>query len=603
MSCLRVFLLMLVTLMAVLMSAACVGCTSYTEITLDSDLAIYTRGVVAADHALGSQAGLRMLQKGGNAFDAAVATSFCQAVVRPYSCGLGGGGFMLYHLNADQLQNNLDYALDVESQAAGVIVYREVAPSTVGSDYYVNITDVDNASRFGHHAVAVPGTVAGLLFALQTYGTLDRKTILEPAIKAAEDGFPIDAHYLNAALRTIKRFENDPALKERFPQESYEYLWHTFLCDGTPELGDIIRQPALANTLQLISSQGEAVFYHGEIADAITAVCPQINIDDLKQYKVEQTTPLTSIAFGRTFVTMPPPSSGGLAMQQILGILERHWDIISPASPTDKRYTHILVEAMKHAFADRAEWLADTRFTHVPIKTLTSETYIDDLSRRIDETQTYEPVNYGSHAQISNDSGTSHISVIDQYGNAVACTETINLEFGSLLVIPKYGIILNNEMDDFLTIPGKPNAFGLTQSDRNLPCPGKRPLSSMSPTIVLGSDGAVEAVAGASGGPRIITSTLQVLLNAILFKMDAVDAVAQPRLHHQWLPNAIYFEKMWTDEIAEQHLRDLGHQIRRRADIGNVQLIMRTTQNDDKSKDIGYTAACDPRKGGSPAGW
>jgi len=300
---------------------------------------------------------------------------------------------------------------------------------------------------------------------------------------------------------------------------------------------------------------------------------------------------------------MPPPSSGGLAMQQILGILERQWETLSPNSPVDKRYVHTLVEAMKHAFADRAEWLADTKFTDVPMATLISESYIDELASRIDYTSTFESEHYGLHTQVPNDSGTSHISVVDQFGNAVACTETINLEFGSLLVIPKYGIVLNNEMDDFLTIPGKSNAFGLTQSDRNLPCPGKRPLSSMSPTIVLSNDGAVEAVAGASGGPRIITSTLQVLLNAMLFRMSAVDSVSQPRLHHQWLPNAIYLEEIWSDEITEQHLRDLGHQIRRRADIGNVQLILSVTQNDDNNSDRGYTAACDPRKGGSPAGW
>jgi len=295
-----------------------------------------------------------------------------------------------------------------------------------------------------------------------------------------------------------------------------------------------------------------------------------------------------------------------MAMQEIFGIVERHWDEVSHTSSSDPEYDHLLVEAMKHAFADRAEWLADDRFADVPTARLTSDGYIDELSSRFDPGRTLDSSSYGSRrsdgqgdssAQGIEDHGTSHLSVIDQWGNAVACTETINLEFGSLFVIPEYGIVMNNEMDDFLTKPGEANAFGLTQSDRNLPARGKRPLSSMSPTIVLDGDGGeVVAVVGASGGPRIITGTLQVLMNGLVFEMNARDGVGEARLHHQWMPNAVYVEGGWTDEASIGVLKEKGHEIRRRRDIGNVQLILRSRDG------AGYEAASDPRKGGEPAG-
>jgi len=564
-----------------LLLTACTTANTPPQTTIPT----YHRGIIAADHEIGSQAGLEMLKLGGNAVDAAVATSFCQAVVRPYSCGLGGGGFMLIHLAPHEKTPAQNTALN----------YRETAPSTVGPTYYVNLK-IEKASRYGPHASGIPGTVAGLLHALETYGTLDRATVLAPAIRAAESGFPIDDHYVQAVHNVLNRLEKHPEIRNLIEPDRFQYLYDRFFFDGQPESGQILRQPELAKTLRTIADEGASAFYTGHIAESLTKACPQITTDDLAEYSVQTTKPLIATRFNRRFLTMPPPSSGGIATLQILGILEHHSNELTHMSHNEAPYIHLITEAMKHAFADRAQWLADPNYVNIPITQLLDNDYIAELNARIDPTQTYDPPHYGSRADTANDAGTSHLSVIDRWGNAVACTETINLEFGSLNTIPELGIILNNEMDDFVTEPGEPNAFGLVQSDRNLPAPGKRPLSSMSPTIVLDADGHVELIAGASGGPRIITGTLQVILNSILFDMNSIEAVAQPRFHHQWLPNTLWFEKAWPNESVLRTLQSLGHEIKHRTSIGNVQLIQ-------SNNDGAATAASDPRKGGKPAGW
>ncbi|MFG0331567.1 MAG: gamma-glutamyltransferase [Phycisphaerales bacterium] len=569
-----------------ILAGALGGCEAPSRIT-DSEPdsgRVFSRGVVAADHRIASEAGLEMLKLGGNAIDAAVATSFTLAVTRPFSCGIGGGGFMVIHLVADD---------DVPSRSAA-LVYRERAPSMVGPMYYANL-GVDEASRYGRHASGVPGTVAGLLHALASYGRLDRTVVLAPAIRAAEEGFLTDDAYVAAATTVVERFAERPELIESIGRERYEWFCGRFLMDGSPRAGEIIRQPELAATLRLIAQNGAAAFYVGPIAEAIEEATDTLTTEDLARYEVEERRPLEGEILGRRVLVMPPPSSGGIAMLQIFGILERHQIALNSARWNGPSYAHLVIEAMKHAFADRAEWLADDAFAPVPIDKLLDPVYLDELAARIDADRTFNLDHYGSRAPAGDDHGTSHLSVIDAEGNAVACTETINLEFGSLNVVPEYGIILNNEMDDFLTIPGQPNAFGLTQSDRNLPAPGKRPLSSMSPTIVIGADGRVELVAGASGGPRIITGTLQVVLNLLLFVDDPQAAVAAPRFHHQWAPNAVYLEDRWVDDETRSYLEDRGHEIRRRDGVGVVQVITR--------RGDGYSAASDPRKGGEPAGW
>ncbi|MCC6908838.1 MAG: gamma-glutamyltransferase [Phycisphaerales bacterium] len=545
---------------------------------------VYPHAVVAADHAIASQAGLDMLRRGGNAVDAAVATSFCLAVVRPYSCGLGGGGFMLVHIASDA---------PMPSQSVA-ITYRETAPAAVGPDYYVQL-DAPGASRYGPHAVGVPGTVAGLMTALENYGTLDRATVLKPAIEAAEHGFAIDADYVASAQEVIDEIREHPEWIDLVGADRFEWFYHRFLFDGEPKVGQTLRQPELARTLRLIARDGAPVFYAGEIGQAVASTCPQMSAEDLAQYEPRLSQPLRGTFRGRTVLAMPLPSSGGIATLETLGILDRRWTDLQETAPGSPPYIHLVVEAMKHAFADRAEWLGDERFANVPATSLISDTYLDVLARRIDPRRTQPPGSYGSREQLPIDTGTSHFGVVDQWGNAVACTETINLSFGSLLPVPEYGFMLNNEMDDFLTIPGERNAFGLQQSQRNLPEGGKWPLSSMSPTIVLGEDGGVEIVVGASGGPRIISATLQTLLDVVLHDSSAPEAVSAPRFHHQWMPDVLQFEDCWTDSATMDAMREFGHEIGRREDVGVVQLIRRSG--------VGWSAASDPRKGGAPAGW
>lgn len=566
------------------------GCASTQtpqQPSVDAD-PIFTRGVVAADHLLASQAGLEMLQKGGNAVDAAVATSFCLAVVRPYSCGLGGGGFMLIHL-----------APTDDSPARQLaITYRETSPAAVDRTYYVDLDD-PLASQIGPHAVATPGTVAGLLHALETHGTLDRATVLAPAIRAAIDGFAVDAGYVAAARAVLARLDRNPALVDSIGPDRAQWFRQTFLFDGQPEVGRVLRQPQLARTLERIARDGAQAFYAGPIAADIVNACPQIIPYDLAMYEPCVSAPLRGSFQNRTILAMPPPSSGGVAMLQILGLLERRADLIDKknATSTSPDYIHTMAEAMKHAFADRARFLADDRFTPVPISMLLSDAYLQQRAARINADQTFSPEFYAPPTSLLEDGGTSHLSVVDQWGNAVACTETINLEFGSLTAVPEHGFILNNEMDDFLTIPGRPNAFGLTQSDRNLPQPGKWPLSSMSPTIVLDPNGKVEIVVGASGGPRIISASLQVMLNVIWHNNSARQAVTAPRFHHQWMPNVLQFESDWENQSVFDALQRRGHEITKRDNVGVVQLVRRSPTG------IGYSAASDPRKGGQSAGW
>lgn len=544
----------------------------------------YDHAAVAASHAVASRAGLEMLEKGGNAVDAAVATSFCLSVVRPMSCGIGGGGFMVIY-------NPRKGSTDNEPEAVA-INYRETSPAAVDRDYYVKLNR-DGASRFGVHASGVPGTVAGLLYALEHYGTLDRATVLAPAIRAAEKGFIADAYHLAAVRSLMKRRESDPDIRE-----TSAYYYRQMCLEGNVKIGDTVRNPDQARALRLIAADGGEVFYRGEIARAIVSMMRSrngsISQADLAGYEPRVMEPLIGTFRGHQVISMPPPSSGGIAMQQILGILDRRLDDIDDLSPTNPAYVHLLTEAMKHAFADRAEWLADSAFVEVPIERLTSAAYIKGLAESISMTRTQDRFAYGSVTPMPDDGGTSHLSVVDENGMAVACTETINLGFGSMVVVPGFGFALNNQMDDFTTIPGKPNAFGLLQSNKNLPQPGKRPLSSMSPTIVV-TDGKVRLVAGAAGGPRIITATTQCLLNCLLFDMTPGEAIDAPRFHHQWMPEKLNFENRWDQPRTISALRAFGHETNHTGSIGVAQLIQVAPD--------GVHAASDPRGGGRPAGY
>ncbi len=556
----------------------------------------YRSYAVAADHHRASAAGAEMLALGGNAVDSAVAASFTLSVVRPFSCGIGGGGFMVISIPDGSTGQRIERA----------ICYRETAPiAAVPTVYEANANP--RASLDGGMACGVPGTVAGLLYALETYGTLDRATVMAPAIRAAREGFAVDHAYLSAASSAAERIGESDRARERFA-----FTWERLLGKGQLELGDIILNPELGALLEAIARDGGDAFYQGDSAAAIREA---VNRDarlsgfeegewfvhqDFESPVVEDGEPIFVAFQGKRALLMPPPSSGGIAIGQILSLADRRgFDALCERSDRGA-YAHELTEAFQFAFADRARFLADARFSEVPVAELLGGSRLDRFAERIDPDRTFEPSYYGSADQIGNDDGTSHISVVDQWGGAVACTETINTAFGSLVAVPGLGFCLNNEMDDFTTRRGEPNVYGLRQSNANLPQPGKRPLSSMSPVIAVGEDGSL-VVVGASGGPRIITATVQALFNVLMRGMNAEEAVRAKRLHHQWLPSVLEVESGFSESARESgqavadRLRELGHEVEWTQKSAVVQMVVRRTNGS-------IEAASDPRKGGRPAG-
>ena len=506
-------------------------------------------GLVVADSELASAAGMEILKRGGNAVDAAIATALALSVVDQASSGLGGGGFMVIYRAKDKKS----FALD----------FRETAPAASRREQYVrDDKPVPSLSLTGGLAVAVPSEVAGLVEAQKRFGTLPLKTVAAPAIKLARQGFPLDS-----TLRIA--IERQQAAMKRFPE-----LGKIYLAEGAvPAEGFLIRQPALAETLKEIAEKGAAVFYQGWIGEAIVETVQKaggvMTVEDLKNYKAVWREPLIGSYRGDTVIAMPPPSSGGLAILQMLNVLEGYKvDQLAPDSPA---YLHLLAETMKHAFADRAQFLGDPDFVHVPIRKLTAKEYADWVRGRISPQRTYPPAYYGFYNYSAEKGGTTHFSVIDGFGNAVSCTQTVNTRFGSKLLEPRTGIVLNNEMDDFAIHPGVGNAYGLVGNEANSLRPNKRPLSSMAPTIIL-RGGRPELVVGAAGGPRIITATLQTILNVLDFHMPVGTAVETPRIHHQWLPDRLNVEVKIPAE-ARKELEKRGHTLRQQTELGVVQAI------------------------------
>lgn len=544
---------------------------------------VYQEIAIAADHAASSAAGLEVYAAGGNVVDVAAAVGFAQAVVRPASSGLGGGGFMVIW--------------DASQQKAVAIDYRERAPAAATRDMYLDESGeaVAQLSRMGHLAVAVPHQVAGLCYAVKHYGKLELAQVMAPAIRLAREGVPLDPHSVAVRRGVIERMERHPELEKRFPA-----LVDLYLNDGkVPEVGDLFISP-IADILAAIAKEGPSAFYQGPAAEALVREIQQgggiITMEDLSGTKATERKALVADFAGGKVVSMPPPSSGGVALIEILNILEA-FETEQPkfAEPLHENdsvlFRHVLTEAMKHAFADRATYLGDPDYTEIPVETLISREYARKLASRIKRDHT-RPLKYYGRAMPIEDAGTTHFSVIDAEGNAVACTETVNLAFGSKVVVPETGVVLNDEMDDFAAKPGTPNAFGLVQSEHAAIGPGRRPLSSMTPTIFV-RDGKAVASLGASGGPRIITATLQVLLNVTRFDMLPRAAVRAPRQHHQWLPNVLLMEPELFEEF-QRDLEKLGHEVERRGAIGTCQIVTRRAD--------GLRAASDPRKGGAPAG-
>jgi gamma-glutamyltranspeptidase/glutathione hydrolase len=542
-------------------------------------LARGTGGMVASDSPEASRIGAATLEAGGNAFDAAVATSFALGVARPHSTGLGGGGFMVAYL-ADR---DRFVALD----------FRETAPGDATPERYQRLfadrNDGPSPSVYGGNAIGTPGLLAGLEEIATRFGTRPLADLIEPAAKLAEEGFAADENHCDAVKSALKNFEKWPDLKRR-----HAAIYKTLLNNGTsPAVGDKIKRPALARALRTIATNGIGSFYYGEIAFAITRAVRSndgsLDAADLRAYRTRERNPIY-IPYGEyEIVSMPPPSSGGVCLAEILNILN-YCSERSDLHPERDRH-HVLIEAMKHAFADRARYLGDPDFDRLNVDRLLDRTYAGELAWRINPRKTAILPDYGLTPP--DDRGTSHFCVVDKAGNVVALTETINGTFGSLVVAEPYGIILNNQMDDFLTVPGEPNLYGLVQNTPNLVGPGKRPLSSMSPTIVM-KDNKPVLVLGASGGPRIISSVLQVLLNVIDRDMPLDKAISEIRVHHQWKPNEVFFDRQPSPELARD-LRQRGHEISQKTRGAVVQAIQIVNQPT-------LIGASDPRKGGRPAG-
>jgi len=527
-------------------------------------------GMVVAQEARAARIGLDVLRKGGNAVDAAVATAFAMAVTYPRAGNIGGGGYMVIHL----AQGNIDTTID----------YRETAPAAVTRDTFLDDKgEADPAkSRDSALAIGVPGTVAGLTLADAKYGSgkFTLAELLAPAIALARDGIPIEADVADSLPSVQGRLGRWPASAKIFLKPDGQTL----------AAGDTLLQRDLADTLATIARDGPRGFYEGAIADkianAVQAAGGVMTRDDLANYRPIERAPVRGSYRGYDIVSMPPSSSGGVVLLEILNILEGYRDLAAD----DARRAHLTVEAMKFAYADRATFLGDPASTEVPVERLISKDYAAEIRRGIDPEHARPAAEIRPTLPAPHEGrNTTHFSVVDGFGNAVSNTYTLNFSYGVGLVAEGTGILLNNELDDFAAKPGAPNAFGLTGGEANAPGPGKRPLSSMTPTIVL-KDGKPYVVTGSPGGSRIITAVLQVISNVIDRKLSITDAVAAPRLHNQWMPDEVLMERAFPPELVRA-LEQRGHHVVPAPPGTSANSIMVTPE--------GFVGAADPRTRGS----
>lgn len=511
-------------------------------------------GMVASQHELATQAGLQILKDGGNAIDAAVAVGFSLAVVLPRAGNLGGGGFMIVH--------------DAKSKDTKALNYREMAPAATHKDVYLDEEgNVDNQKiKFDYPASGVPGTVAGMVEALEKYGTMSLKEVMKPAIKLAEDGFPVTYNLAHLLKVMEPRLAKWPETKKIFYKEN-----------GEPyKLGETLKQKDLAWSLKRIAKKGAKAFYEGEIAERIAEDMKNnggyITMEDLKNYKVETMEPVWGEYKGHKICSMPPPSSGGVHIIQMLNILKQY--PLSYLGHNSAESIHLMAEAMKLAYADRSEHLGDPNFWEVPVEGITSQAYADMLQAKVNKwTSTPSEKIKPNKPQDYESDETTHYTVVDAAGNVVVNTYTLNFSFGNGIVAKGTGILLNNEMDDFAAKPGVPNAFGLLGGDANAVEAGKRPLSSMTPTIVFKDDKPYFAT-GSPGGSRIITTVLQVILNVIEHDMNVAEASHAPRIHHQWYPEVLFLEKGINMDTQRLLVEKKGYQIQFRSAMGSTQTIM-----------------------------
>jgi gamma-glutamyltranspeptidase/glutathione hydrolase len=529
--------------------------------------------MVSVQEAVAAEVGLQVLRDGGNAVDAGVAVALALAVTLPRAGNLGGGGFMMVH--------------DAETGETRAIDYREMAPASATRDMYLDADgNADSTlSRFHGLAVGVPGTVAGMQLALETYGTMTLEQAAAPAIRLAEDGILVTADLADSLKALEKRMKTWPATAAIFYKEDGSFY----------EPGDVLKQPDLAATLKKIAAEGPDGFYKGEVAEKIAASVQEaggsMTVEDLANYRAVIRAPVTGTYRGHEIVSMPPPSSGGTHIIQILNVMEGY--PIGFLGHNSSDTIHVMAEAMKRAYADRSEYLGDPDFVDVPVKALTSKDYAakirDGISlNRATPSATIKP---GKLAPYESDQ-TTHFSIVDKDGNAVSNTYTLNFSYGSGMTAAGTGVLLNNEMDDFSAKPGVPNAYGLIGGEANAVEPSKRPLSSMSPTIVL-KDGKPFLVTGSPGGSRIITTTLQVISNMIDHGMNVAEATHAARIHHQWLPDEIRVEDGGLSRDTVAALEAKGHTIAVKSVMGSTQSIHVDT---DKGLLLG---ASDPRRTGS----
>lgn len=522
-------------------------------------------GMVASEQGLATQVGLDILKQGGNAIDAAVAVGFALAVVLPNAGNIGGGGFMVLHDD----KTGKDVAID----------FREIAPTKASRDMYLDNQGnvIDGKSLFTHDASGVPGTVAGMEYALKKWGTMPLSKVLEPAIKLADKGFIVSdvlAQTLKEEKSTLGKWSASKAI---------------FFKNGEPlKSGDLLVQKDLAKSLRLIAKQGAKAFYQGEIATKIAKEMQShggtMTLEDLKAYKVVERQPIIGDYRGYKVVTMPPPSSGGVHLIEILNMLE-HYPIKEDGVNSAKNIHH-MAESMKLAYADRSEYLGDPDFVKIPVTGLTSKAYANERVKTIDDNKARLSSNIkpGKPQPYESDQ-TTHFSVMDKAGNAAAVTYTLNLNFGSGIVVEGTGILLNNEMDDFSVKPGVPNAFGLVGGTANAIEAKKRPLSSMTPTIVM-KNNKPWLVTGSPGGARIITTVLQSVVNTIDHEMNPAEAIITPRVHHQWLPDELRVEEGISPDTIKL-LQDKGHKVVTKAPMGRIQII--------QADDSGFYGYSDPR--------
>jgi gamma-glutamyltranspeptidase / glutathione hydrolase len=528
-------------------------------------------GMVVSSDPLATQAGVEILQAGGNAVDAAVAVGFALAVTYPFAGNIGGGGFMMVR---------------VVGEPPVMIDYREEAPGHATRDMYMDKQGrlIPDASIVGALAAGVPGTVAGLATAEQKYGKLGLVRVMEPAIRLAREGFPV-SYYLSQSLKKHQK------LLSKFTASNRIFLRNGNLYQP----GEIFQQPDLARTLERIAQHGPNAFYMGPVAAFIMAAMSQyggiISRQDLSQYRAKVREPLVGKFRGYEILAPPPPSSGGVALIEMLNIL----DPLDLGPPESYQSMQLVAEAMRRAYADRAAYLGDADFGSVPVKGLTSPKYAEELRKEILKSKPDAAVKEGNPAPFEGPN-TTHFSVVDAEGNAVSNTYTLNNGYGSGLLVDGAGFLLNDEMDDFTSKPGTPNMFGLIQSQANAIEAHKRPLSSMTPVIVL-QDNKVRLVLGSPGGGTIINTVLQVLLNVVFYHMDVLRAVVSPRFHDQWKPDQITLEKWGFSADTLEKLRKAGYKLQETDSLGECEAI-------EVDPETGWRfGAADPRGAGKAAGY